>query len=54
MFVNHADLGSFRGAFLHGGLVLSAPTREAGAGYVRPVTQHDFTVVCSFVLSILN
>jgi hypothetical protein len=25
-----------------------------GRGGLRPVTQHDFTVVCSFVLSIVN
>jgi hypothetical protein len=31
MFVNRADLGSFRGGFLRGGLVLSALIREAGA-----------------------
>jgi len=26
---------------------------KSGCGYVRPVIQHDFTVVCSLVVSIL-
>jgi len=51
MFVVRVNVGIYPRAFLRGGL-FSALFRRVGLG-IRPVTQHDLTLVCSFVLSIL-
>lgn len=51
MFVVRVNVRIYPRAFPRGDLFL-AIIRRLGLG-IRPVTQHDLTVVCSFVLSML-